>query len=255
MNRQQLRTHIKSTTGFSIVELMISLLLGSALLIMSFHLYFSTKQSELLATTILNTQTEARNAMHHIRQAIEHAGYLTNVTLDSDSNFEANTEFNAGQVIRIKQDNTSASLLVRMQGDKDRPLRSCDGEDIVAIDADLGETWYEFYTEEDQLLCQVYVNGTKTTDAVTIAAPIAALKLRLFSEDDTANTFIRTDSASMTAEEIIKGIQVQLVVRSEETVRPAASVTTIAITGFEDLEFEDKHYYINNNRYFIAQNQ
>jgi len=231
---------------------MVSLLLGSILLALSFNLYYSTKKSEQLATSVLNAQTESRNALHLIRHSIEHAGYTTEVNsnIPKSTIFKANDRFNQGQVLRISGTN-SQTLLVRLQGDAERPLRACNGETIPTVTATSDqETWYEFYTQGDQLLCQVYQNEIAFGEATIIAQPVAALKLRSFSGTQ-AKTILATDSQA----DDIKSVQVQLVVRSQNKTRAENAISTIKLTGFNALTFNDQYFYTNTNRYFLAKNQ
>lgn len=249
-----------SIKGFSLIEILVSLLLGSALLILSFNLYFSTKQSEALSTTILNTQTEARNGLHFIRQGVEHAGFTTNVmNIQKEVIFPLNNRFAAGQVIHLRAtDPFNQALTVRLQGDEQIPLRACNGAVIPNANTSTFELWYEFFVDDNILYCQLYNDGTQSGDAVPLANSIAGLKIRAFTQNPlTGLTAIRVDTDfNLTGIfDEIKGVQVQLISRSDQPIRPENALTAITITGFDDVEFNDRFFYINTNRYFVAQNQ
>lgn len=248
--------HSAKSQGFSLVELMISLLLGTFLLALTMNLFFGTKQTEKLATTVLETQTEARNAMHVIRQAIEHAGYTTQVQSDEAKQltFAPTAQFAAGQVLRVLEDGDEQRLLVRLQGDDTILLRACDGS-AIKTDTNGVQTSYEFYLENEQLLCQVYENGIATNDAIVLGDGITAFKLRAFS--NVGNTVVTRVSMTtpISSEDIIKGVQVQLVIKSQQPIRASDRATSISLTGFAAKNYNDRFYYVDAADYFLAKNQ
>ena len=253
------RVRYAGSQGFSIVEMLVSILLGSALLALSFNLYFSTKKSEQLTVEVLNTQTEARNGMHLLRQAIEHAGYTTDVQTAQSKEilFPENEMFAAGQVIRIDGAKTNQSMMVRLQGDNQKALRACNGNIVAPVtETQVYETWYKFYSEDEKLMCQVYQNGEKNGEPVLIAAPVVAMNFRAFAttaDSDNHNTKVTTSAGI--SHDLIKSVQVQLIVRSQDKIRNEDATSTIALTGFSDLTFNDRYLYVNTNQYFLAQNQ
>lgn len=246
--------------GLTIVEMMIALLLGTGLLVIAFNLYYSTKQAEHLATSVLQTQTEARNALHLIRQSIEHAGYISDIANNPQREqiFPASGPFAKGEVIRISGSGDNQHLLVRLQGDSRKPLRACNGDIIPPVQTTAAqETWIEFSVVAEQLRCQVYQNGALISDAMTIASPVAALRLRAFTKT-TANaqptTHIYDNTTALANNEIVKGVQVQLVTRSRDRIRRDDRLSSLPLTGFNDLQFADQYFYINSNQFFVTEN-
>lgn len=246
----------QKTAGLSLVELLMAVLLSSFLVLMTVNLYFGTKKTEQLATTSLETQTQASNALHLLRQAVEHAGFSSEVSnaQAKKSTFTANDLFAAGQVLRITGSNDNQRLLVRLQGDEALPLRACNG-DTIALGSITAQTVYEFYVDESALKCQLYENNLATGDPVIIANNVAAFKLRATTQ--TSNNLVTQiqEETPIAANQAIKGLHIQLILRSQRSIRTEPKRTLIQVTGFDDLEFNDEFYYVDSSHYFLAQNQ
>lgn len=91
-----MRRLIRKHGGFSLIEMMVSLVLGLFLVGGITTMYLSSKKSDQLRNEVSEVEANARLALGKLRQIIEHAGYksMANIPLDkpfqtpSDGNIE-----------------------------------------------------------------------------------------------------------------------------------------------------------------------
>jgi len=254
-SNNQRQNNQRQVQGFTLIELLIAVTLGTALLTMVFGLFYSTKRTEQLNSASVELQASARNIFHLVRHSVEHAGYTTVVTSSQAKSqvFTATDKFAAGQVLRLADLAGQQTLLVRLQGDDQQPLRACSGSTIAPSNSTNPWVHYEFALANDQLNCRVFDAAGQQLEQLVIGTNIARFDVRLFTSNASGTQTQTNQSLAQTA--LAEGAQLQLIIKSERPVRAQVSDKTYSANGFADFQVSDQHLYHQISHYFIAQNR
>ena len=122
-NRQQ---------GFTLVELLVSVLLASIVSALALTLFFSTNSLRSKSIQVVDGVLGESNVLGMIQDSVEMAGYAEDITLSfsRDLSFPSNSLFAAGQVLRIIGTANDQRLIVRFKGPSRQVFRACNGEEI-----------------------------------------------------------------------------------------------------------------------------
>lgn len=155
-------------SGFSLIELLISFLISSVVLLGALNLFISNKLSYNLQQSINSVQEEGRYAMQALSKGFMHAGYSEDNSIasvirvfDSENpdvlnvvrlEQDANGNLSGGQQYSVNGNGNEAlfdQIIVRVGGGKD-----CIGEDTNWPATNLNEQWKYYYINgKRQLIC------------------------------------------------------------------------------------------------------
>ncbi len=133
-----------STTGFSLVELMIAMMLGLFLMAGVIQLFIGSSQTYSVVTSQSQSQESGRFGLFFLTRSLRHTGYWGEI--GTRKQFNAHEMFEKDAVISGSNDDSSIAevqngtdeLYVRMTGAEDGNMQTCLGETLthhqIAID-------------------------------------------------------------------------------------------------------------------------
>lgn len=169
--------------GFSLVELMIAMLIGSLIMMAIMNLFISTNKTVDLTDGMSRNQEAGRFAMDFIGGQIEMAGYFPdfgkrqppNLLFLQDNSYAKEITCSGGEEAEAcSKDNVNGKrgdrLAIKFSASDDHQGEDCLGGAILSEDENTGEPQHVvnvfWVNAENELVCQVYDhNPISTSDA------------------------------------------------------------------------------------------
>jgi len=213
MNRRVLIRPLKCG-GFSLVELMISLLMGIVAMAVLLSMYLSTTQSARFKHAILKVQENGRFATDLISRTVRMAGYddpmtatVVSAPLINGSITRLGAQIGGQTELKFLTD----TLSVRYEGGTG--IRDCQGQSVAADD---WVTNMYGITTDNNLVCATFTNSSGSVSNVTRLAEGVENMIVLYGEDtdDTGDINRYVFSLFVTDWSKVLSLQISLLVNS-----------------------------------------
>lgn len=265
--RRQRPTFGRYQRGLSLIELIISLALGTTLVLAATDVMLSGRETYSTITATSDIQDAARFSLRSIETQVNHAGFTTDPIETLSSEFPESTSqgyaWKAGQVTAgTGAIDATQQLLTRMKGhgaDSSEELQDCLGQPIDSTDEIVTQ---RFYITGNALHCAVsYATTTSKNGDELLVQGVQYMRL-LFGVDTDSNdtidqwlTPVDLAAASADNKQRITGVRIGLLVGSDVNDRNASNRTftllgsakTITVTDSRNLlqTFESTFWLAN----------
>ncbi len=245
---------MKNQKGFTLVELMISAVIGIFLMASLMNLFITTNKSITLSEALSQNQESGRFAMDYMTKFIRQAGYSSNsehnlspILINTPKmvcTIDACTSNNPIGAISAKGDR----LAIPLVASADQAIKSCTGSDVGGplngeqLIANVfwvsdGSTDAPGADTENELRCRTYDfnNGIWLDNAVSIVANIESFEfqLGLAPNEDSRNAArylnadeVFADTTGLLDANSIRSIRIALLTSSQDTLTPNKVQTT-----------------------------
>lgn len=139
--RDMMPEHVRDSRGFTLVELMISMLIGAVLLSAIFSVFISSSDSYRRLQGLASIQERSRIAMNVLQDIIQVADYTgcrTSVTINNVLTNSANYEFNFGQGIEGYESDMATAWAPTIEASIPSPLAA--GGDVITVRGPIGNS-------------------------------------------------------------------------------------------------------------------
>jgi len=203
---------LKKTKGFTLIELMVSILIGLFLLAGLVQIFFASKQTYRLGDGLSRLQENGRFAQYEINRMVRLAGYKPDPTVLDNQVFLADSSFALGstglplvgeQVIMGVDDHSGSDdiipgtdvLTVRYMGTSDNKTTDCAGIAVTATITSLNT----FYVKDGNSLFCTAKTGSSAEATQELISGIEDLQFLYgvdSSGDDVVDQYMDADSVT-----------------------------------------------------------
>lgn len=188
-----------SQYGMTLIEIMISMVLGLVLLGGTFQIFMVTKNSQKLQNGVADVQENGRYAIHVLRENILMAGYSK---ANNISAFESSTT----------QDGTSDQITVRYESTID-----CLGVELLGAAG--GVATNRLFVDLDNQVLKCDGNGDGESAAVTLVEGVESMQILYGVDDDNNGVSNRYISAvEINDWNAIVSVRIALLARSQDNI-------------------------------------
>lgn len=252
---------MRTQQGFSLVELMVSMVVGLLLLAGVLQILLSNRESLSAQQSMVTVQENARVASFMLDNIIAHAGYRAE--LDRDDLFDAATQaqkgarFGHGAYVASAAGGPGESdrLRVRFQAATDH--NGCSGPEPDVTDRTQSLKVVDvllYVNDNDTLLCRDYSKNDGAT-AEPLVENVARLNLAYgLDSDQDGSVEAYADEVAPNAAPDVLSVQVQLLLQSEANALPANHDYEFEFADGNPFEKTDRRAYVFVDRVIALRN-
>ncbi len=209
------RTQVRPQSGFTLPELLLSLTLGTTILLATTLLFIELRAGFVYQSQWRELHERGRHLMQFFTTQLHQAGY-------PKVGFIGNALMGSDGVPPAAHD----TLVLSYQGIKD-----CAGSSSTTV---------EYYLSDDNLRCDG--NGGASPSPQTLSNPVDGLQLRYGVDSDDSGSIDRYyNAAEVTDWEQVHSVTVAVLLRSEIEARESRDETTYSLLGTQYGPFDDRY--------------
>lgn len=224
-------------SGLSLIELMVAMVVSLILMLGLGSLLLANKDSYRTQNEFAALQQNSRLARFVIKNAIEHAGYIVDLTTDPQHAFAHGfvaVTTNEHRTYYNDTDNDSDTITIRFQSDGD--MSDCQGK-RVGSPGNPDTAHYELYVDDDEneLECTVYnSSGGFHTEPLVDNVMLMQVRYGLDTTPGDSNRGVDmyTQTLDASNREQVRTVRVQLVLVSDSKLRNEGKTQSFDIAGY-----------------------
>lgn len=239
-----------SQSGISMVELMVSAVLGLIILAGVFQVYINSRHSQRSNNAIYQLQENGRTALTLMVNTLRLSGFIADPDSEVTTLFPAGSGFSLGASLSATDDDDVANngikdetdwFAVRYQGNADDNLvLDCIGNALPAADVAFPDDVYPMIfgvSNQNELFCEPGAEGA--SDRVTIATGVENLQMLYGVDtdgDEAANYYVKADQVGDYNK--VVSIRLSLLIRSDDRIAAAPMAYTyngVTVSNPDDL--------------------
>ncbi len=237
---------LKIKRGFSLPEVMISMLLGTLVMAISLQVFSNSEKTASITSALTKIASEATNAMNLFGINIEQAGYFSNLNfLDSGSRFPADGDFKEGQVVFLYPPDAkgNSSIIFRLEGDDNVPGARIPVYDCLGNEVPAGEIVTMMMKVDDNRNLVCHREG-KPDEAIIYAGNVESLVMRVGLDknlDQKIDQWKAEGPDMPTSIHRVLGVELDFIIRSEDKELFEAKKQKFERIRGKAAKFEDKY--------------
>ena len=201
------------STGFTLVEMMVAMLIGIFLSLALTGLYVAIKWNFLGEDSIVSAQENQRLALNQLTNSIQSAGYIVDpVNQDVVSVFSADSTFlKAGQIIYGATNDKKESISVRYQtANGDRILNCAGAENESGSNVIFTNTFS--ISDKNELICSASIDGA-AAKSVVLSKNISNIAFQYAvdtNSDGIIDSYLTSSQVAAVGWNLVHGVRIDL---------------------------------------------